>query len=763
MRSLSTRSFGTALLGGLVLLGLLMPGAGYPVAAREHEPPVASVSSVQTSEPEIVRIYVIDQAAADALAASGLDLLETRGPDYLLALATAEEQQAVIAKGYRVEVDEEQTNLLRAAPGAPDGPPGYPCYRSVPTIERFVEDTAAAYPHLVELVDFGDSWEKVMPGGPAGHDLWSLRITNRSVVPPDGQQKPRFFLMAGIHARELVTPEVALFFIAMLLEGHGVDADLTWLVDHHEIWVVPMANPDGRDMAETGLYWRKNTDNDDGCQNPTTWGTDLNRNHSFEWNTGGSSGNPCSETFRGPSAGSEPETEALESLMGSLFPDQRGPGPNDAAPDDTTGIMITLHSFGELVLWPWGNKPVPPPNVEGLRAIGDKFAFYNGYLSCQSGPCLYSTSGATDDWAYGVLGVPAYTFELGTTFFQSCSALDEIWERNRQALLYAARVARTPYLLVKGPDVLSPTVAPTTVVAGQSAGFSAWLDDRASGGDVIVGGEAYMGLPPWLGAFAVPLRPADGAFDSPVEQVRADLDTSQLSPGRHLVYVRGQDAGGHWGPLWATWLHVGDFSLAVSGPADLCAPADAIFSVTVDALGGYASSLTLETTGLPAGVVADFQPPAITPPGQASLTLHTAQVATSRAVTMTVTGTGPEGLQRSAETPLRLAAGVPLAPDPQEPDEGAVDVDTMPALRWHADALWATYRVQVARDVSFDDLVVDANSLAGSQYVLEASLQSQTTYHWRVQATNFCGPSVWSPTRTFMTAALGTYLPLILR
>ena len=47
------------------------------------------------------------------------------------------------------------------------------------------------------------------------------------------------------------------------------------------------------------------------------------------------------------------------------------------------------------------------------------------------------------------------------------------------------------------------------------------------------------------------LAAADGSFDGQVEQVSASFSSEDLGPGWHTVYVRGQDAAGHWGPISA--------------------------------------------------------------------------------------------------------------------------------------------------------------------------------------------------------------------
>jgi hypothetical protein len=105
------------------------------------------------------------------------------------------------------------------------------------------------------------------------------------------------------------------------------------------------ANPDGRKKAETGLSWRKNTNQNYCGSTSNKRGADLNRNYTATWNMTngqGSSGTPCNDTYRGPRPGSEPETQAVESYVRSLWADRRGPGQNDPAPSDTSGIHSQL-------------------------------------------------------------------------------------------------------------------------------------------------------------------------------------------------------------------------------------------------------------------------------------------------------------------------------------------------------------------------------------------------------------------------------------
>lgn len=436
---------------------------------------------------------------------------------------------------------------------------GYPCYRTVTETFADMDGLAAAYPDLVALVDLGDSWDKVMSGGSRGYDIRGMVLTRKN----NGvSNKFKFFLMAAIHARELTTAELAMRFAEELLAGYGSNPEATWLLDHGELHVVPQCNPDGRIFAESGQYWRKNTDNDDGCSSSSSYGVDLNRNSSYKWNTGGSSSYACDQTYHGPFAASEPEVMAIENYMLSIFEDQRGPGDFDPAPVDTTGVMISLHSYSQLVLYPWGSTSTPAPNGAGLRTLGLKFGYFNRYDIDQS-ITLYPTSGTTDEWAYGTLGIAGYTFELGTAFFQSCDYFENnILRSNLDALWYAFKSARRPYQTPSGPDVTTLTISPSTVFQGESASISGTADDTrnySSGGRL----DAYQNIeearytiarPSWATNGLIPLSMTGSA--NPTRGFSGTLSTAGMAPGKYLIFVEARDASGTWGAPTAGFLTV---------------------------------------------------------------------------------------------------------------------------------------------------------------------------------------------------------------
>jgi carboxypeptidase T len=436
--------------------------------------------------------------------------------------------------------------------------PGYSCYETVEETFAAAEAIVAARPTMASWTDVGDSWNKTQ--GLAGYDLKVLKLSNSAVPGP----KPKLFINAAIHAREYTTAPLVLSFARWLSDGYGTNPDATWIMDHHEVHLLLQANPDGRKKAEAGLSWRKNT-NSNYCGGNSI-GADLNRNFSFSWDStggAGSSGNPCDLTYRGPAPSSEPETQTVENYIRGLWPDRRGPGLGDAAPADTSGIHLDVHSYSELVLWPWGTTSAPAPNGTALQTLGRRFAWFNGYTPTQS-IGLYPTDGTSDGPSYGELGVAAYTFELGTSFFQSCSVYTgTIKPDNLPALIYAAKVVRTPYITPGGPEVLS-VVLPASVAPGAPATLTAQVTDtrfNQSNGiepiQAIAAADAYIGIPPWApGATAIPLAAADGSFSSSTEDIVGSLPTAGLPVGQYLVYVVGRDATGTAGPVTAGFLNV---------------------------------------------------------------------------------------------------------------------------------------------------------------------------------------------------------------
>jgi len=496
--------------------------------------------------------YTLEQAEQIVkLEVSGAELSWLRANGFVVHINTAASarlQQALA---------ENQRSAFQQRGG---GIAGFSCYRTVEETFTTAMDLVNQYPQLASWTDVGDSWIKTQHPA-AGYDLMVLRLTNQAIT----TDKPPLFISSGVHAREYTHAELVTRFAESLLAGYGRDADATWLLDHHDIHLLLQANPDGRKMAETGLSWRKNANNDH-CPNSNNRGIDLNRNFDFQWGCcGGSSATACDQTFRGPFVASEPETITMQTYMDQLFTDYRDDDLSDLAPIDTTGVFLDIHSFGEVILSSWGFTSTPPPNGDGILSLARKMAFHNGYRP-QLGS-LGTVDGATKDYAYGRFGVPGYTLELGTAFFEDCGYFEEsILPQNLPALLYAAKASRQPYSIALGPDVTAFEPFATPYVAGDSVALSAVADDQRyeTGGGTepsqnISEAQYSINTPPWdNNATVISLVAADGAFDAPQEALMASLNTQGLAVGQHTVFMRARDADGHWGAVSAQFLDIID-------------------------------------------------------------------------------------------------------------------------------------------------------------------------------------------------------------
>jgi len=590
-----------------------------PVQSMGSNVPVPGYQKTAAAQGGVYRLYYGTREQLTELAVHYEPWEVNTKAGYAVLELDGQSVAALRDRGFRLELDEDRTSeSLR-------GPEGYPCYRDVDTLYADLQQIAALYPDLTEWIDYGDSWLKL--DGQSGYDLWILKMTSDRYP----TAKPCFFLMATIHARELTTPETAMTFINYLLDNYDMDADATWLLDHHEIYVVVVANPDGRQLVEQGCSQRKNRNDTLGdcnvCSSWNQYGVDLNRNNPYHW--GGAGTDPCGMTYQGTAAASEPETVFLNEYIRLLFPDQRPDDDVTPAPDDAAGLLISLHSYGNLVLWPWGWTYDGAPNETQLQTLGRKFAWYNNYTPQQASD-LYTTTGDTTDWAYGELGVAAYTFELGESFFQPCGHLQEIMDENLGALIYGAKVCRTPYMTPAGPDALALSLSTGAVASGDPVQLTAILDDarynNSNGAEPqqnIAAGEYYIDTPPWMTApspVSFPMTASDGGFDSPNESVEADVDTSGLDLGRHILFVRGRDADGNWGAFSACFLYIVDPAVSptiegfvleagTNAPLDAVAtagffqtntnPATGFFSMTVVS-GAYTLSAVSDAHGVTA-------------------------------------------------------------------------------------------------------------------------------------------------------------------
>ncbi|XP_047490161.1 carboxypeptidase B-like isoform X2 [Penaeus chinensis] len=287
-------------------------------------------------------------------------------------------------------------------------------YMTFTQMEYYLREINTTYAPRVSVKSIGKSVE--------GRDIWMVHVRSGGCA-----QGKSVYLECGIHPREWIAPAVCLQIVSRL----AVHCSVTRAFN---VYIVPMANPDGYVYTwTTNRLWRKNRGNAGGqCV-----GVDLNRNWGFKFGVGASS-NPCSEVYMGPSAFSEPETQALRDVMTSL---------SEAG---NLELVIAVHSYGQMLLYPWGWTTEEAPDTPEMAALGEIFAntahlrHNTVYTVTSSSSGLYFASGATDDWAKGVLNTKfVYTLELRDTGefgfklekSQILPTTQEVWEGFKAMLL----------------------------------------------------------------------------------------------------------------------------------------------------------------------------------------------------------------------------------------------------------------------------------------------------------------------------------------
>lgn len=396
----------------------------------------AAVASAATQpESKAVQTYkidnVFDRYTRSAIAATGANITEV-GKDYVLVGATPEEMQAIQRLGLKPQRFQAPEEFLKTFPSYDSN------YHDYAETVAELQQAAFDHPAILSLFSIGLSYE--------GRTHWAVKISDNVGVDED---EPEVLFTFHQHAREHLGLEQGLYVLKMLTDEYGVDPRITNLVDSREIWLVFDLNPDGGEYdIATGSYvsWRKNRQPNTGS---SAIGTDLNRNWGYQWGCcGGSSGTPSSDTYRGAAPFSAPETAVVRDFVNSRV---------------INGVQqikanIDFHTYGELVLWPYGYTYTDVPadmtqdDHDVFAAMGQAMARSNGYTPQQASD-LYITDGDINDWLYGVHKVFTYTFEMypvGSSpgFYPPDEVIPTETARNRSAILYLLEKAGCAYAMI---------------------------------------------------------------------------------------------------------------------------------------------------------------------------------------------------------------------------------------------------------------------------------------------------------------------------
>jgi carboxypeptidase T len=361
--------------------------------------------------------------------------IEAIRSDSVWGFATPEQLERLKAKGFQV-LGNYSPDLGRGGhQGTFDFPAKDAKFHNYAETTGSLRMLASSHADIARMTSIGKTVE--------GREIWALHInTAMESLRDNTSAKPGILYVGNHHAREHLSVEVPLMFAEHLLKNRNTPA--IWaLLDTRDIWIIPMLNPDGAEFdVSTGKYqyWRKNRrNNGDG-----TFGVDLNRNYAFGWGTGGSSKDTSSDVYMGPTSFSEPETLAIKAFV-------------EGQPN--LKVLLSFHTFSELILYPWGGKYDPISNKQDLMVfekMAQTMAGWNRYKPQQSSD-LYIASGDTTDWAYGEHGIFAFTFELSPAntggpggFYPGAGMIDKAFQDNLKPCLYLLELTDNPHRAVSG-------------------------------------------------------------------------------------------------------------------------------------------------------------------------------------------------------------------------------------------------------------------------------------------------------------------------
>lgn len=304
---------------------------------------------------------------------------------------------------------------------------GYPSYG---LYEQMMMDFAADYPDICRYEEIGTL--------PSGRKLLAVVISDNV---NEIENEPRFLYTSSMHGDELAGYMMTMRMIQEMLCNYSSDPDIAFLVDNIEIWINPLANPDGT------YAWGNNTLN--GARRTNANFVDLNRNY-LDPDDGP---NPDGNSY-------QPETVAFMQF----------------AEDVHFDMSSNMHGGVEVANYPWDTWSFTHADddwwVHVCRQYADTAQANSpgGYFNFQdngitNGYDWYPVEGGRQDFMTYFHRGREMTLELSDQKLLSTSQFDNYWNYNRQSLYYYMQQSLYGLRgIVSDADTGEPLVANVSIV-----------------------------------------------------------------------------------------------------------------------------------------------------------------------------------------------------------------------------------------------------------------------------------------------------------
>lgn len=404
-----TRWYPRTLLGFLLIVSAALPvGSSTPKEPRPDDRVGAATEILieiddRSDLGRLTRLVSIDNV-------DGTEVRASATPAQLAALRTA---------GFRWEIvpSAAKADAVMCPDGwADDDERSWSCYPTYDQYTAMMNRCAAVHPEICRLVDLGPTANTVRP-----HRLLAVIISDNPGLEED---EPEVLLTSTIHGDETTGYALTLRLIDHLLAEYGSNDNITDLIDSTEIWVNPLANPDGTYRG-----------GDDSV-------TDAIR--FYTTSTGGNSNVDGNRNF--------PSMPNDDDPNGSDHPDNRSWWPETEAmmalaESETFVLSANFHGGAEVVNYPWDTVSRRHPDTQWFSQLSGDWADLaqadspGGYMTnpynsgITNGYEWYQTFGSRQDWVTYFHGGREVTIEISTIKLVPASELDDFWQWNRRALL----------------------------------------------------------------------------------------------------------------------------------------------------------------------------------------------------------------------------------------------------------------------------------------------------------------------------------------
>lgn len=477
---------------------------------------------------------VVAPGQSQQLMKDGFDVAAVRpgsGGQILDVVASPAERRKLAGQVKSIKLKRTRSGVTVSRLMARQAAGGYNVWRSWSEdggIEDEMRQIAADHPNLVELHDLGTTEH--------GRHLLALKVEKNAGTDPDGDD-PGVLFSSTQHAREWISTEVNRRDLHYFVDNYGTDKQVTRLVNTRELWFVLVANPDGYDFTFSNeRLWRKNTHEQNGQEGTQEGdGVDPNRNFPTRWNYDdeGSSGSFFSETYRGPFAASEPETQAMDSVLAAC----------------NCEFQVNYHSFGPLLLytdgWQVETTTADDPIYKALSGDEQKPAIPG--FDPGVGAELYTTNGETTDEAHHRFGTLAWTPELE----EGCTGCGFVFPDD-ESLIQGEFEKQLPFALDVVESADDPA-NPETHLNIAVPDFKVHTFDRSFGDPQTVSVDAKRSL----GAVSVKYTINAGPVHTASTSEWAGGERWGDSGDVYFHEMRGQVTGTHPGDIVHVWFQSG--------------------------------------------------------------------------------------------------------------------------------------------------------------------------------------------------------------